>query len=139
MFAIVCWVFSCKTAVVKRSIGEQKNAEMIKSVQVKPDLNCSDTGAAYNIDSLSLKGKVLSVFVNYSGGCKVHVFNAYSTKLYSKSMPPQLTICLKHDTTDDNCRKLVMQELKFDISSVLIDSYNEIVINVGQNKIIYKK
>jgi hypothetical protein len=138
LLACFALILGCKT---KQSTNQNTGSEKAKvdKVIIDENTNMADYGSAYNLDSVSIAGKTVSVFVSYSGGCKEHVFKAYSNKLYSKSLPPQVGICVKHETADDNCRKLVMQELKFDISSVLMDNYSEVVIKVGDKKVTCKK
>jgi len=138
MLICVALNLGCKTKQATTSQTESKQ-EKVGKVIIDENTNMTDIGSSYNLDSVSIAGKILSVFVSYSGGCKEHVFKAYSSKLYSKSLPPQVGVCVKHETADDNCRKLVMQELKFDISSILMDTYSEVVVKVGDKKVTYKK
>jgi len=91
----------------------------------------TSTGAPYKVDSISIDGDILSVFVNYSGGCKEHTFDLVSNGMYAKSMPPQISVVLKHTNNGDNCRELVMKELKFDVSPLKYKGGNVTVIKLG--------
>ena len=71
---------------------------------------------AFMINEVSLDGVILTVVVQYSGGCKDHEFKLISNQRYMKSMPPQLPLYLEHESNDDNCRALIIQTLKFDVS-----------------------
>lgn len=91
----------------------------IKNVIVDSNLDIANIGGALtNVDSLAISGDVLSVFVEYSGGYKKHSFDLFSNGMYAKSLPPKLTLFLKHTDNDDGCRGLINQELKFNISAI---------------------
>lgn len=109
----------------------------IKNVIVDSNLDIATIGGALtNVDSLAIKGDVLSIFVNYSGGCKDHSFDLYSNGMYAKSLPPKLTLFLKHTDNDDGCRSLISQELKFNISAVKYTS--SLSLKVGSKFIKYE-
>ncbi|MGZ4061154.1 MAG: hypothetical protein ACXVPU_19135, partial [Bacteroidia bacterium] len=95
------------------------------------------TGSPYNVDSLAVNGDILSIFVNYGGGCKEHTFELVSDGMYSKSLPPQISVCLKHTNNSDNCRKLVMRELKFNISKLKYTGSKTVTIKLVDKQINY--
>ncbi len=109
----------------------------IKNVIVDPTINMTDKGASYIIDSMKVKGDILSLFVNYSGGCKTHSFELFSDGAYAKSLPPQISICLKHNSNEDACRQLISQELKFNISKLKYTGQNTVLINLGNKQHVY--
>lgn len=109
----------------------------IKNVIVDSNLDIANIGgASINVDSLAITGDVLSVFVNYSGGCKEHSFDLFSNGMYAKSLPPKLTLFLKHTDNDDGCRSLISQELKFNISAIKYTG--SLSIKVASKFIIYE-
>lgn len=137
-------IFSChqkpaaasagNTAAV--SSGTPKQAvQPVKAAMVDPSADMTDTGAPYTVDSISINGDILSVFVNYSGGCKEHSFELLSNGMYAKSLPPQISVCLKHTGNGDNCRELVMTELKFDVTALKYKGGNATVIKLGDKKV----
>lgn len=109
----------------------------IKSAQVSAEADMVNTGAMYNVDSMRVNNDTLSVFVNYSGGCKEHSFDLYSNGMFAKSMPPQLSLCLKHTSNEDGCRKLIIQELKFNINNLKYPGKNTVVLKLGNKKVLY--
>lgn len=109
----------------------------IKNAIVDTELDISNMGAMYSVDSLRINKDTLSVFVNYSGGCKEHVFDLYSNGNYAKSLPPQLSLFLKHNSNDDACRELIMKELKFNVSNLKYPGKNTVILKLGSNKITY--
>lgn len=130
--------FSCKTK--KSATAEMYNSNSeIENVILKTELNISEIKPNYKIDSIAINKDILSVFVNYSGGCQKHKFELLFNGMYAKSLPPQATLYLNHISNDDLCKKLIFQEVRFNIASVLNEKYTEIYITVGEFKIKYTK
>ncbi len=109
----------------------------IKNIIIDPKINMMDTGASYNIDSMKVNADILSVFVNYSGGCKTHSFDLYSNGAYAKSLPPQASLSLKHVSNGDACRQLIVQELKFNISKLKYSGQNTVIVELGNTQPVY--
>lgn len=120
-----------KTGVNQAEIPEIKNAV------VNAEADMTNTGAMYTVDSMKIDNDVLSVFVNYSGGCKDHSFDLYSNGMYAKSLPPQLSLCLKHTNNGDACRKLIMKELKFNVSNLKYAGKNTVILKLGDKRVTY--
>ena len=112
-------------------------SESVKSIVVDAQADMMAIGDVYQVDSLTVNENILSVFVNYSGGCKPHVFDLVSNGMYSKSLPPQIAVCLKHANNGDACRKLVMRELKFDISKLKYSGNKTVVVKLGDKEVNY--
>ncbi len=66
------------------------------------------------IRKTSWTGNDLEVDVKYGGGCKVHEFKL----IYVKPDPDTLKLYLLHLTTDDLCKAFVLNDLKFDLSTI---------------------
>ena len=114
-----------------------KTISEIKNVIIDPKLDIMNIGgAAVNVDSLAISGDILSVFVNYSGGCKEHSFDLYSNSMYAKSLPPKLKLFLKHTNNDDGCRELINAELKFNVAAT--KSGKSLSLQVGNKFIKYE-
>lgn len=113
------------------------DTSQIKMVIVDRNINMSDTGTAYTIDSVKINNDILSLFVNYSGGCKTHSFELLSNGAYAKSLPPQVSISLKHIGNDDACRQLITQELKFNVSKLKYQGQNTVILNLRNKARIY--
>jgi hypothetical protein len=62
---------------------------------------------------------VLTVSVQYSGGCKKHDFQLVWDGTYTKSLPPQISLFLIHNNNGDTCKAIVREELQFVLSSEL--------------------
>ena len=109
----------------------------VKMVIVDQNYNVKDSIVNYTIDSAKTNGDILSLFINYSGGCKTHSFDLYSNSLYAKSLPPQTTVYLKHKNNGDACRELIIEELRFNISQLKYSGKKTVIINVGKNHRVY--
>ena len=114
-------------------VANVKSSE-IKNLIVDPNVNINQTGSEYVIDSVKINNDILSLFVNYSGGCKTHSFELYTNAAYGKSLPPQEWVVLKHKSNDDACRQLISEELKFNISQLQHKGQNIITINIGNKQ-----
>jgi hypothetical protein len=141
-FAILAIAFlSCHNKSMTKENNSPDNSrlpeEPVKKATIDPNTDMAVTGTPYKVDSLHLNKDTLSVFVNYSGGCKKHFFQLISNGMYAKSLPPQLDLCLKHSDNEDLCKKLVMQELKFDVSGLKYKGSNSVILKIGEKKIKY--
>ena len=72
---------------------------------------------AVTISKATMDGSMLTLEVEYSGGCEDHAFELMSKGAWKKSMPPQVDLFLKHENNGDACRQLVMQTIQFDVSA----------------------
>lgn len=67
------------------------------------------------ITSVKLEGNILSLDVEYSGGCKDHTYDLIGSEAVMKSLPAKRSVKLIHHSNDDSCRELVSETLKFDV------------------------
>lgn len=121
--------------VIRPSIITMNDSTIKATVETNVDM--SATGSPYKIDSLFIKDDILSIFINYSGGCKEHAFQLVSNGMYAKSMPPQLFLCLKHNANDDQCKKMILKELRFDVSDLKYKGSNTVILKLGNKKVNY--
>lgn len=68
-----------------------------------------------NIDSVYIKGDILFIRVQYSGGCQDHIFKLIIPRAIEKTNPPSVTILLSHDSNDDTCEAWLTRDLKFNL------------------------
>ncbi len=108
------------------------------NIIVDPKVDMTLTGAPYGVDSLSVNGDILSIFVNYGGGCKEHDFELYSSGMYAKSLPMQVGVCLKHKNNGDACRKLIFRELKFNIAKLKVAGNKSLIVKLDNRQVNYK-
>jgi hypothetical protein len=141
-FISITVLVACHKKNISNSTSESKTEKQTVKIEIKnaivdPQVDLASKGAAYTIDSISIAGDILSVFVNYSGGCKEHSFDLYSNKMYGKSLPPQLSLCLKHAGADDACRELIMKELKFNVSNLKYPGKTTLILKIGDKRATY--
>ncbi|MBK5284589.1 MAG: hypothetical protein JJE25_04245 [Bacteroidia bacterium] len=124
----------CENQSVKTTSGAEVAVEKIiidnsYSQEGRPD---------YSVDSLFILNDILHLSINYSGGCKEHSFQLFSNGMFGKSLPPQVSVHLQHNSNGDNCRELINKELQFNISPLKYNSSKKIIINFdGTQKVIY--
>jgi hypothetical protein len=86
--------------------------------------------AQTTIGAVKLEGNILSLDVEYSGGCKDHSFEFVGSAAIMKSLPAKRAVKLVHDSNDDTCRELVSETIKFDIRALAVTekSGSEIIL-----------
>lgn len=135
--------FACHKKSINKSHAtttekSEKQADIpVKSAIVDTDTDMTDKGSLYAVDSIKINEDILSVFVNYSGGCETHSFDLYSNGMYAKSMPPQLSLCLRHTNNNDNCRELILKELKFNVANLKYAGKSTVVLKLADKKVTY--
>jgi hypothetical protein len=134
IFSVACHKKLGKHSSTTKHTPTTNNSSKIKNLIVDFNVDMKQTGSEYIIDSVKIKNDILSLFVNYSGGCKTHSFELYSNAAYAKSLPMQTWVCLKHTGNDDACRQLISEELKFNISQLQHKGQNTVVINIGNKQ-----
>ena len=123
-----------KKAIPIITAEQNTKKAIVKDVIIDKELDIVNTGSPISIDSAQIHGNEISFFVNYSGGCKEHTFELYSNGNYSKSLPPQLSVFLKHNNNEDNCRELISRELIFNITKLKYQGKNTVVLKFGDKK-----
>ena len=141
LFIAVLALVSCHQKKAAKTPGEATPLKIsgtaIKEVIIDNTIDLTNSGAMYTIDSAHIMGDVLSVFVNYSGGCKEHTWDAYSNGMFAKSLPPKIYVQLKHINNDDMCRQLINEELKFNITKLKNASTKSVKVIVGEKELSY--
>ena len=70
------------------------------------------------VTSAALDGNILSLEIEYSGGCKDHTYELIGSAAVMKSLPAKRAIKLVHNSNEDSCRELVSETIKFDIQDL---------------------
>lgn len=89
-----------------------------------------DSGDNYTVLGTSVNGDVVSIVVQYGGGCETHQFDLFADPRIMKSMPPQQNIVLKHNANGDNCRALITDTVHFDLKPIRIGEKGSIVLRL---------
>jgi len=99
----------------------------VKKAQIGDVMQESDQTT---ITGVKLEGNVLTLNVEYSGGCQDHSFEFVGSAAIMKSLPPKRSVKLVHNANGDTCRELVTETIKFDISTLAVTetSGSEIIL-----------
>ena len=91
----------------------------------------------FDLDGLSIYGDILTVTVQYSGGCEDHDLLMFmSPDSFLESHPVQANLYIRHDDNDDACDAWITETIRFDMRPVrdlynqMYDSGNTVVLNV---------
>jgi hypothetical protein len=86
--------------------------------------------AQTTITSVKLEGNILTLDVEYSGGCEDHSFEFIGSAAIMKSLPPKRAVQLVHNSNGDSCRELISETIKFDIRALAVTetSGSEIIL-----------
>ena len=145
MLAMIMAVILISCGEKKNTMSTEENEEtteqqdgQIQDLILTQDFN-PDKNDAFEVKAVSLDGDILTVLVEYSGGCEDHEFNLKFNGAIMKSLPPQANLFLEHKANGDSCRALIRQELKFNISSVYQGEGIILHLNNYDQRIEYKK
>lgn len=69
----------------------------------------------------SLEGPVLSLAVEYGGGCESHDHDLVAWGGWMESFPVQVNVLLTHEDHDDPCDALLQRTLRFDLTRLRED------------------
>jgi hypothetical protein len=113
--------FSCK----KRPAASAPVVENNKypAIQIVKDSTSGFRAPDYDILSSKITKDILTVAVKYGGGCRQHKFELRSNGQPSATV---FELHLLHLTTDDHCRRLLLDTLQFDLSPLrkISDKYS---------------
>ena len=125
---LICLVCSGLFSACK-STGETAGSVPAKSVQQpsnspkklkKLEKDAIPKGAPVAVDSLSYHHPFLHIHVTYQGGCEAHSFELFHDGNFAKSLPPQASLILVHSNGNDPCRQWISEEIRFDVSDLLV-------------------
>jgi hypothetical protein len=120
-----------------------KNETAMNAVKVQPGYVAPAENDPFTIDNAVVDGDNLVLYVSYSGGCKTHVFEAFASDVYMKSMPPKIGVFIAHENNEDLCKAVVSDTLTFDLSTIKYPGKTSdytVVVNVNNWKgdLVYK-
>ena len=89
-----------------------------KVIQTAEIGDLSQNGDPITIEGININGNILEISVKYSGGCNKHEFSLVGSENISKSLPPRRAIKLIHKNMNDQCKKMIMEKIYFQIESL---------------------
>ena len=115
IFSIALLILSCKSQKNAKNSTIETNSETMLKATIGDIETPSDL---IQITGVTISGNIMSIDVNYSGGCEEHNFQLIGSENIAKSLPPIRSIKLVHNANGDACRKLEERTLVFDISDL---------------------
>ncbi len=109
---------------------DQPEENVIREIQVVPGMRLAKSDP-FSYGSVQIQGDSLLIAVQYSGGCKAHEWNMYTTGMYSKTFPPKIEVYLQHTSNQDFCKALIRETLVFDLKNVRYEGSKEVEIQLN--------
>ncbi|MCB0282726.1 MAG: hypothetical protein KDF60_09125 [Calditrichaeota bacterium] len=69
-----------------------------------------------DIKNVSISKDILSIDVQFGGGCEDHLFDMFTASAFLESNPVQADLKLVHNGLDDPCDALISKTVKFDLT-----------------------
>lgn len=86
---------------------------------------------SFKILNAQVTGSHLEIKVEYSGGCGNANFKLIAAEELLESNPPQRRIRLSLDDQDE-CRSMIVRDLKFDLTSAQANGYNTLILQLRE-------
>ncbi len=96
-------------------------------------------GKPWTLKRYTLERPLLTLDVEYSGGCEHHEFDLVAWGGWLESFPVQVNVLLAHDDRGDACEALVASELRFDLrplEKAYVSTYGAVA--AGATKILLR-
>lgn len=133
LFLLVLLLFST-TGCGLAGDDADNDIDTVILIEESSDIDTSSVQLApFNIDEKHITDDVLTLEITFSGGCKEHNFELYSTPPILYSNPPGTETYLIHDGNGDACRTLVHETLQYDISPVQDGERDVVIIGLHKN------
>jgi hypothetical protein len=107
----------CLLVLINGCATHSKNSTNQLSIENAALGDISKKSDPYTITNVSVSGKNLKISINFSGDCNEHNFKLIGSEAISKSLPPQRSIVLIHESNGDACKKLVEKTLTYNIEA----------------------
>ncbi len=121
------------TGISCKSIKNTSNSNNQKGIPVIIDsyFSVDNKNMRMNILNIQLNKDVLTMEINYSGGCQEHNFNLYSNgKIENNTMQ----LFLVDMQNEDFCKMLLTDTLKFNLSNLKTISKNKLNLTINRNE-----
>ena len=126
-------LFSCSNAK-KMSQKMENNSNSVNPSEIKIAIlgDNNQSSLQTTINKVVLKGNILQLSIEYTGGCAQHQFDLVGNEMISKSLPPIRSINLIHKTNvEESCKRAMYDTLYFDISNFAYQKSNGSVIKLN--------
>jgi hypothetical protein len=90
----------------------------IPPVIIDPDAGFHSLLDETRTNKAAIDGDVLTLDLEFGGGCRDHDFQMISNGGFMESLPVQLRLFLRHDGNDDPCEALLHERVFFDLTPI---------------------
>lgn len=118
---------SCKSNKNASDLNQQKGIPVI----IDSSFSVDNKNMRMNILNMQLNKDVLTMEINYSGGCKEHQFNLYTNGAAENN---KLQLFLVDMQNEDFCKMLLTDTLKFNLSNLKTISKNKLNLSINRNE-----
>ncbi len=133
---LALFTFACGTKKLKGD-GEgqvivEKKASVMKLAVLGFSKIVADSLQKSTVLSATISGNVMTVKVQYPGGCADHRFELEGSTIIAKSLPAIRPVRLISIGVNDKCKALITKTLQFDISNLAYQkvSGSEIMLQI---------
>ena len=119
LFVLSVVLLSCGTRKNVTKDEQSDSTEKPKETMIIATLGeFSKTSDPITISSVQVDGNFMTIEVTYSGGCGDHSFQMIGSSMIAKLLPPIRAIQLVHNANKDECKKMMIQTIKVDLSAL---------------------
>jgi hypothetical protein len=123
----VIFIISCKN---NKEVVKNTN-QNIPAVIIDTSFSVDNKNMRMNILNMQLNKEILTLEINYGGGCKEHQFNLYTKGDVENS---NLQLFLVDIQNEDFCKMLITDTLKFNLSNLKSISKNKLNLSINKNQ-----
>lgn len=118
---------SCKSNKNTSNSNNQKGIPVV----IDSSFSVDNKNMRMNILNIQLNKDVLTMEINYSGGCQEHNFNLYSNGKIENNTMQLFLVDLQNE---DFCKMLLTDTLKFNLSNLKTISKNKLNLTINRNE-----
>lgn len=127
LFLLLVTEFSCKSNKNTSNSNQQKGSPIV----IDSTFNTENKNMRMNILNMQLNKDILTIEINYSGGCKEHQFNLYSNGIAENNT---LQLFLVDAQTEDFCKMLITDTLNYNLSNLKTLTKSKLNITINRNE-----
>lgn len=129
----ICILLVLLTGISCKSNKNSSNNNQTRGIPVIIDssFNVDNKNMRMNILNMQLNKDVLTLEINYGGGCKEHTFNLYTS---GKAENNNLQLFLVDMQNEDFCKMLLTDTLKFNLSNLKSLNKGKLNLTVNRNE-----
>lgn len=117
LFVSLLWACGTQKTIVEES--DETTPMTMEVVKVKAEQKeLGGKSDPFTITAVEVRGNLLYIDLEYSGGCEVHYFKVNGSPMIAKSLPPIRAIEVLHEANLDSCRELKEVKLEIDVKAL---------------------